>query len=183
MADYEVSGAYIEAILKPLRRTGQFDAVRDRLQYPVTELADNPWSRPWHPGQHYEAIGEAGAAVLGLAPYAELTYGAVKERFGPIVLPVIQRAVTASGKSPAVVLAKLDGLISVAMRGLGVRWQQEGERHGILQISYPRAVSAHLEHSWRGLLKYVFEITQETGRVERSLQLPHRSTLQYLVSW
>lgn len=183
MADYEVSGAYIDAILKPIRKAKQFDAVRAKLQYPVTELADNPWSRPWHPGIQYEAIGEAGAAVLGLEPYAELTYGAVNERFGPIALPMIQRAVNASGKSPAAVLGKLEGLITVAMKGLAVTWRLDSERAGLLVIDYPRAVAPHLEHSWRGLIKYVFEITQETARIERSKQLSGGSSLQYLISW
>jgi len=98
-------------------------------------------------------------------------------------LPMVKSTLASSNRSPAAVLSKLEALVKVAMRGLDIIWKADGPQGGLLQVRYPRPVAPHVEGSWRGVLRYLFEVTQSTGRIEKSLQTPTGNTLQYLVSW
>jgi len=183
MADYEVSGAYVDAVLRSLKGSEHFDTIKSKLTPPVREMVDNPWSETWHPALHLEAVGEAAIASIGLTAFEELAYAAVRDRFGAIVMPMLKSTLASTNRSPAAVLSKLESVVKVAMRGLDIMWQPESATTGLLQVRYPRPVAAHVENSWRGVLRYVFEVTQATGRVERSRHSPGRNTLQYLISW
>ena len=184
MADYEVSGAYVDAVLRSLKSSEHFGAIRQKLAPPVLEMVDNPWSETWHPALHLESVGEATIAAIGAAAFEELAYAAVRDRFGAIVMPMLKSTLASTNRSPAAVLSKLESVVKVAMRGLDIIWQPDaGATSGLLQVRYPRPVAAHVENSWRGVLRYVFEVTQATGRIERSRHSPAGNTLQYLVSW
>ena len=183
MPDYEVSGAYVDAVLRPLRHSPQFEAIKDKLEPPVLAMVVNPWSATWHPALQLEALSEAALGLLGREAFEQLAYVAVKDRFAPIVLPMLKSTLASSNRSPAAVLSKLESSVKVAMRGLDILWKPDNDKSGILQVRYPRPVAAHVESSWRGVLTYIFEVTQSTGRVERSHQTETGNTLQYLVSW
>lgn len=183
MADYEVSGAYVDAVLRPLRASEHFAAIKEKLAPPVLAMVNNPWAETWHPALHLEAVGDAAIAAIGAPALEELTYGAVRDRFGPIVMPMLKSTLASSNRSPAAVLSKLESVVTVAMRGLDILWKADSPTGGLLQVRYPRPVTAHVEGSWRGVLRYVFEVTQATGRIERSRHSPTGETLQFLVSW
>lgn len=183
MADYEVSGAYVEAILRSLRVSEHFAAIKEKLSAPVLAMVLNPWSETWHPALHLEELNEAAIALIGAPAFEELAYGAVRDRFAPIVMPMLKSTLASSNRSPAAVLSKLESVIKVAMRGVDITWQVDSPTAGLVQVRYPRPVAAHVEGSWRGVLRYIFEVTQTTGRVERSKHLPTGNTIQYLVSW
>ena len=183
MADYEVSGAYVDAVLRSLRQAPQFEAIKEKLEPPVRAMVVNPWSDPWHPALQLEALSEAALGLVGKEAFEQLAYGAVKDRFAPIILPMLKSTLASSNRSPAAVLSKLEASVKVAMRGVEILWKPDNEKSGILQVRYPRPVAPHVEGSWRGVLKYIFEVTQATGRVERSHQTETGNTLQYLVSW
>jgi hypothetical protein len=183
MADYEVSGAYVDAVLRSLRTSPHFAAIKATLAPPVQALVDNPWSEPWHPALNFEAIGDAAIAAIGAPAFEELAYAAVRDRFGNIVLPMLKSTLASSNRSPAAILSKLEAVVKVAIRGIEILWKAESDNSGLVQVSYPRQVAPHVEGSWRGVLRYVFEVTQTTGRVERSRHLPHGKTIQYQVSW
>lgn len=181
MADYEVSGAYVDAVLRSLRERGRFPEIREKLDPATRAMVDNPWSETWHPAIQLEALGEGVVSVLGAPAFEELAYLAMKERYGAIVLPMLKSTLASSNRSPAAVLSKLEGVIKVGMRGVAILWKPDHDTAGMLQVSYPRKVATHVEVSWRGLLRYVFDVTQATGRVERSRHL--ENVLQYLISW
>jgi hypothetical protein len=70
----------------------------------------------------------------------------LKERFGPIVLPMLKSSLAASNRSPATILKKLNELVKVAMRGIEIVFQPDGTSAGILQVAYPRPVAPHALH-------------------------------------
>lgn len=183
MADYELSGAYVEAVLRSLRSSPHFPAIKEKLAPPVLAMVNNPWSETWHPALHLEAVGDAAFSAIGAAAFEELAYGAVKDRFGPIVLPMLKSTLASTHRSPAAILSKLESVVKVAMQGITISWKADGPNEGLLQVSYPRPVAAHVEGSWRGVLRYAFEVTQATGRIERSRHSPDGAVLQYFVSW
>lgn len=180
MADYEFSGAYVESILRGLKRSPQFAELEGKLSMGAATLARNPYSSQWQPAKSFEELGATAVEVLGAEAFEALTLAAMKERFGPIVLPMIKSSLAA--KSPAPVLKKLNDLIKVAVKGIDVQFQAEGERAGIVQVSYPRAVAPHIVSSWMGVIRFVFEVTTP-GQIAKTWQAPHGATLQYFVTW
>lgn len=183
MADYEVSGAYVEAVVRPLRQTAHFEAIRKKLEPRVLAMVMSPYAETWHPALQLEALAEAAIAVLGPTTFEEASYTAVKERFAPIVLPMLKSTLASTQRSPAAVLSKLEPSVKMAMRGLDITWKPDNVSSGLLQIRYPRPVAPHVEGSWRGVLRYIFEVTRATGRIEKSHHTPAGNTLQYLVAW
>ena len=79
-------------------------------------------------------------------------------------------------------MKKLNDLVKVAIRGVDVLFQAEGASGGILQVSYPRPVAAHVIKSWQGVLRFVFEVTAP-GEIVQTFHSPHGATLQYKVAW
>jgi hypothetical protein len=182
MNDYEFSQAYVESIIRGLRRTGQLDAIIAKLSPEAVALVRDPYSETWQPAKVFEELGEVAGAIIGESPFEELTYGALKERFGPIVLPMLKSSLAASNRSPATILKKLNELVKVAMRGIEIVFQPEGTTAGIVQIAYPRPVAPHVVKSWVGVLKFVFESTRP-GEVKRTYQSPEGGVVQVLVEW
>lgn len=183
MADYEVSGAWVDSVLRALKQGPHFEALRESLGAAALALVDAPWSTPWHPALHFEAVGEMAAELLGEDAFAALSAAALRERFGPIVLPLLERPLARAQRSPAALLSRLESVVTVAMKGVRFHWQPEGETGGVLQVRYPRAVAPHVAGSWRGVLGYVFEVTEAAGRIEHAAQSDTGDVLSYRVAW
>lgn len=182
MSDYEYSSAYVDSIVRGLRRTGQLDALMESISPAAQQLAKDPYGETWQPALLLEELGEAAVALIGESPFEQVTYRAMQDRFGPIVLPMLKSSLAASNKSPAAILKKLNDLVKVAIRGIEVLFQPEGTTGGILQVSYPRPVAPSVVRSWLGVLRFIFEVTTP-GEVKETFHAPHGATLQYRVEW
>lgn len=180
VADYEFSTGYAESIMRAIKRSPKANEIYGRISPEAMRLFDNPWSSPWHPAKLLEEIGEASVAELGENAFEELTRVTMKERIGPILMPMLKT--TLAAKSPANILKKLQELTKVAVRGVGIQYQNEGEGAGLVQIVYPRPVAKHVVTSWVGVIKFVFDITSP-GEVRQSTQSDDGATLQYFVTW
>lgn len=180
MADYEFSSAYVDSIVRGLKRSPKFAELDAKLSMGAATLVRNPFSAQWQPAKAFEELGATAVEVLGADAFEALTLSALEERFGPIVLPMIKS--TLASKSPAPVLKKLGELIKVAVRGVDIQFQPDGEQGGVLQVSYPRAVAPHIIASWVGVIRFVFKVTSP-GQVAKTWQAPHGATLQYFVTW
>ncbi|MFT3710822.1 MAG: hypothetical protein QM817_24625 [Archangium sp.] len=180
MADYEFSGSYVQAIIAALRRSPKSHAIAAKLSFDAKLLWENPWSNTWQPAQPFEEIGDVATAELGESVYDELTHVTMKERIGPIVLPMLKSSIAT--KSPGNVLKKLNDLVKVAMRGIVVDYQSEGTHAGVVQVSYPRPVKKHVVSSWFGVIRFVFDITSP-GQITQSQQVNDDATLLFVISW
>lgn len=144
-------------------------------------MASDPFREAWQPAKLVEELGEQAASLLGEAALNDLTYRLLKERFGPIVLPLIKSALAAN-RTPGAILKKTNDLVRVAIRGIEVRWLASGDTSGNLTIHYPRPVAPHVRSSWEGLLRFVFEETTP-GVIKVARQMGDGSMLEYLVEW
>lgn len=181
MADYEFSTGYVQSVVNALKRSPKAAAIYPRLSYDAKQLWDNPWSGTWQPALAFEEIGEVATAELGEDVFDGLTHVMMKERMGPIVLPMLKT--TLAAKSPAGVFKKLNDLVKVAMKGVEVAWQSEGTHAGVVTVVYPRPVKPHVLLSWLGVIRFVFDITAPAGVVNQSQQPGEGHTLQFVVSW
>ncbi len=181
MADYEVSAAYVDEALKPLREAGHLDAVLAELGPETALMVSKPWSSPWHRGAVWESMADAVVKVAGAPFFEEMIYQAVKKRFGPIVIPLLTSSLKKG--TPHALFSRLEGLVDVAIRGVQMRWDKKSDQSGVLWIFYPAPVSPSVEHAWRGLLRYVFEITQKAGEVNAFEIAASANVLEFRVSW
>jgi hypothetical protein len=182
MSDYEVSATYFDSLLRGLKR-GTLPQLLEVMDPATQAVVLNVWSDSWQPAVHLEAFGEAVVKVLGPEAFAELAYGAMKDRFEGIIMPMLKRSLETSQRSPSAILSRMTGLVELGMRGLEILWKENRPNGGILQIKYPRPVAAPVEHSWRGVLRFVFEMTQATGKVAEFMHLPDGATLQFRLEW
>jgi hypothetical protein len=163
MADYEVSAAYLDTLLRALEKAGELGVIVQG-DARLGDLAKDPYVTAWHPAELLESLGEGVVQAFGPERLAALTGEALTRRFGNIVLPMISSAVKAG---PGAVLSKLDAVIKVALRGVTVQWAADANGlGGVLTVRYPRPVAGHVAESWRGIVGYVLTATGRTGSVE-----------------
>lgn len=180
MADYEVSAAYIDSLVRALREAGKLDAVTAHDGY-VDALVMNPWSSPWQPAELLERLTDATAATAGEAFVEQTAYAAMKQRFGGIVVPMLKSSIAAG---PGTLFNKLDSVVSVAIRGAKLSWQPASDESGAFTVAYPRKVSPNTGLSWRGVIRFIFEVTgKPSGRIQDQAQLASGQGFTYLVSW
>lgn len=180
-SDYEFSQAYVETFVLGIKRSGQLDSVLEKVSLEAKALVKDPYSETWQPAKLVEELGEATAAILGEPALNDITYRALKARFGPIVMPMLTSTLKAN-KVPGTLLKKLNSLISVALRGVEAKWVPSGTNAGALTIHYPRPVAPHVMKSWEGVLRFIFEETVP-GNTKVARALGDGSTLEYIVEW
>lgn len=180
MAEYEVSAAYIDSLVRVVRLTGRLPEV-EKANPRVSQLVSQAWSNTWQPALTLEAFTESVAAVLGEPFIEEMAYQAMKQRFGGIVLPLLKRSVAAG---PAMLFARLDSVVKVAIQGAALSFVPEGESAGLFTVAYPRPVPALTSGSWRGVIRYVFEVTgKATGRIDAQAHTSKGKVFEYRVAW
>jgi len=179
--DYQVSAAYVDEMLKPVKAAGHFEALLADLGPRTAQMVVKPWSEPFHPARLTEALGEHIVKIAGEAFYAEMTYLTVKNKFGPILRPLLTSTIKKG--TPAGFFSRLEGLVDSAIKGVGLRWDKKSELNGTLWIFYPRVVSPVVEHSWRGVIRYVYELTQRPGKIDDFQIAASGNVLEYRVSW
>lgn len=181
--DYEASASYVDAMLRALGRQALAN-VTDVMDPAALEMVRNVYGEPWHPARHLEAFGAAMVQARGPEAFEDLTYRAMKDRFGAIVLPMLKRSLDKTGRSPDAILNNLAGVIEVGLRNIDLKWRLfDDKKSGNLYITYPRPVAAHVDHSWRGMFRFVFEETQASGRVVAFDHSPDGRILTYRLEW
>lgn len=181
--DYEASASYVDALLRALGRSA-LPGVIEVMDPIALPMVQDVYGEPWHPAVQLEAFGAAMLQARGPEAFEELTYRAMKDRFGAIVLPMLKRSLETTGRSPTAILGNLSGVIEVGLRNLDLKWKAAADgKSGSLYITYPRPVAAHVDHSWRGMLRYVFEVTQATGRVADFDHSPNGKIVTYRLEW
>lgn len=183
MPDYQVSAAYVDALLRALSREA-LPGIVAALDPAARAMVENAWCDSWHPAIHLEALGEAVVKLHGAQALEDMAHRAMTDRYAGIVAPLVKRSLAANQNSPSPILNALQGLVEMGMQGLEITWRKDSDaRSGTLYINYPRPVAAHVEHSWRGVLRFVFEFTQSSGRIAQFAQSPNGSMLQFVLEW
>lgn len=121
--------------------------------------------------------------VAGEALFTDVGYRNAKQRFGPIVLPMLKKSLASGTASPVLLLGGLDAAVKVAMRGFECSWQSTGENAGSLTVTYPRKVGAQVDLTWRGVFRFIFEVFKKTHVVEGIDPLKDNTVIVYRLSW
>ncbi|MFZ5444451.1 MAG: hypothetical protein ACOZQL_30950 [Myxococcota bacterium] len=167
-AGYEVSSVHLSAFIKMARAMGVLERVLPTLSAGTRAVVERPSDARWYPAQVISELAEQVLAVAGGEVLEELNYRMTKESLGRLILPVLKVALAIAGNSPATIFSRLDDVLAVAMRGIRVEWTPQGPTAGTLRFVYPEAPPRSAESSWRGALRFGFELTRADGRVVRS---------------
>lgn len=182
--DYEVTAVYMSSLIKAMQAQGMSDRVLPALSPEVRAMANDPFAQRWWPAKYLEVLTLEMLRASGPAAMEELAYHNIKKRIGPLVTPMLRVAMALSGASPASLLSRLDASVKVAMRGFEVAWTPSGEKGGVVEFRYPRPVASHVEYAWRGVFRFVFEVSgTTTGRVERFEHVGEGRRMRFTVAW
>lgn len=180
---YELSAAYMNGLVKAVRDAGMLEAILVGLPADLRSAFMRPALQSWWDAgfgerlvlQVYEQFGERAVEQVG--------YGVVAETMGPLVMSQIQTLLASSTASaPQTLFAHIEQFIASAVRPVKAHWTKKEEKSGELELVYPKPVRKGIPILWRGAIRYVFEITKSTGKIDRE---EHGETgkLLFAVSW
>ncbi len=180
---FEISSLHLSSVGKALKDAGIHDAAIGSLQPATRAALDEPNLQRWFAGSIVEDVWQTVATHFGFEKLAEINYRVAKQSFGPVVMPVIKVALALSGSSPASVAGRLESMLKLAIREVKIVWAASGANGGTITITYPRPVVAVAEHAWRGVFRFMFEITGRQGGIDRVEVLEGGSQFRFAVRW
>jgi hypothetical protein len=182
MPKFVVSSAFADSISRGLQRTPHFQTIVSRLSPAAAALLTTPFGSPWHAGELYVECGEVALGLVGADIISDIGYEALKERFGSIVRPMVEKKLAQPNVKPDVVLQNLEDFVNVAMRGLSIELKRRRATGAEVQVEYPLAVGEHLLASWRGVFRYIFEVTSP-GQVTSAALAEAGRLLVFELDW
>ncbi len=142
-----------------------------------------PSSQRWWPGELHEEVYVVLSKVAGDEAVERVGQVTVRNSVGPIVMPVVRVTLALLGSTPGSLLARANQLVTSSVRGLTVSWAPDGPTAGAVEARYGQAVPPAYVPLWRGMMRYVFEITETTGTVTDTQLTADRQAVYLRLSW
>jgi hypothetical protein len=180
---YELSAAYMNGLVKSVRDAGMLEAILVGLPTDLRSAFTRPAMQSWWDAGFAERLVLAVYEQFGERAVEQVGYGVVAETMGPLVKGQIQTLLASGGSAPQTLFANLEQFISTGVRPVKAHWTLLGEKKGQLELEYPRPVRKGIPILWRGTIRYVFEITQTTGKIDFEKHDEQSGKLLFAVSW
>lgn len=180
---YELSASYMNGLVKAVRDAGMLEAILVGLPTDLRSAFMRPALQSWWDAGFGERLVLAVNDQFGERAVEQVGYGVVAETIGPLVMPQVQALISRGGSAPQVLFSQIETFIASAVRPVTAHWTPAGEKSGTLAIQYPKPVRKGIPVLWRGAIRYVFEITKSTGRIDREQHGEQTGNLLFEVSW
>lgn len=180
---YELSASYMNGLVKSVRDAGMLEAILVGLPTDQRAAFSRPALQPWWDAGFAEQLVLAVFKQFGERAVEQVGYGVVAETMGPLVMPQIQALLATGGAAPQTLFARIEGLISTAVRPVTAKWTPTGEKEGQLEFQYPKPIRRGIAFLWRGAIRYVFEVTHTPGKIGREELDEQTGNLRFAVSW
>jgi hypothetical protein len=178
--ELEVSSMHVAGISKAAVTLG-YAGVISALAPEVRASLEDPYSRRWHPGEVMFDFSDALAAAHGLEALEQHAYEMTRSSFGPALRPLISVALALMGGHPSALFARVGDGLSLAMRGMRVKWRPEDRS---LAVQYPMPLPEAALASWRGVTRFLFELAkQPEGRIGAHAFSADRRTITLTLWW
>jgi hypothetical protein len=177
----KVSGAVLEAYRGALVDMQAWDRVAPHLSPEARALLEKPpialvMVDSWL----VDPIIETIERQLGVDAVVEVGARAVRKGLMKFLGPMIRGTSELFGATPASLLARLDRISGLNVKGVGMRWESTSATSGTLRLEYPRATPSANFHIWRGSVSVVFDLCNTVGEV--SAPVPNAANTQCTLS-
>lgn len=172
----------LAGIAKQARARGIIDRALARCTPETRTAIENPYSTRWHPGAVLADFSEGLLAVSDAATFEAINFDMAKASFGPILRPMVQVALAITGQSPATILARVPASIEPGVRNVTCTWEPEGKTGGALSFGYPADISPNSEFAWRGVIRFIAELSGQPIQVTKMDFIAGR-TLRFTLTW
>lgn len=181
---FEVTAIYVAGFRKALQDLGLLEQVSARLQPSTRAVLDAPHSRRTHDAGVLKDLSDTLYAVAGNEVSQQHAYLMARDSLGKILVPMFKVALALTGRTPATLLSRVPDSVHQALRGVKAVWKPEGPNGGALQIDYPEPVTAVAAVTWRGTLRFLFELLEGTpAHIERIDLTNELRTIVIVVRW
>lgn len=178
--ELEVSSMHVAGLAKAAAKLG-YDDVVPLLPPAVRASFEAPFSRRWHPAEVMISFSDTLVAKHGADALEKHSYEMTKSSFGAALRPLISVALALMGGNPSALFARVGDGLSLALRGVRVKWRAE-ERSLVLQ--YPMALPDEAVDSWRGVLRFLYELANRpSGGIASHTFSADRRTLTLNLRW
>ncbi len=183
-ASFEVTAVYVQGFCKALKEVGLFDAVAAKLSPATKAVLENPFISKTHPLSLFRELADTTYEVGGAERYEHHAYVMTREALGKILLPMFKVALALTGRTPATLMARVPDSVGQALRGVTATWEPKSPRNGTLNVVYPIEVPPSAEYAWRGTLRFLFTLLENTPtRIDRFTRDETGTRLGIDVSW
>ena len=180
---YEVSSSYVAGLVKVLKAEGHLDAVLAQVGVEGQRAIAEPLANRWWDGAVMDQLMGALQKIRGDAVVERVSFSTLKAAMGPLVMPLVKVTLAITGSTPDALLTRSGQFLSISVRGLNVTWTPTGASAGTYVVQYPVKVTRAYLPLWKGMLGYVFELTQVRGTVENAVADLDGRTFRYTFSW
>ena len=171
---------HVNGIAKAAAKLG-YTGVIPTLSPEAQKAFADPYAQRWHPGSVMFDFSNALVALHGPDALETHSYEMTKSSFGAALRPLISVALALMGGNPSALFARVGDGLSLALRGVRVKWRGEDRT---LTIQYPSPLPDAAVASWRGVLRFLFELAKHPeGRLEAHTFSADRRTLTLVLGW
>lgn len=168
-------GTIFRGVVRELRRTGDFPAVRARVPPRVAALLDDPPpATAWVPIEDAEPVLLVLAELRGLGAVRALARSAATNDIAPVLSSFVSGALRVFGATPHALFKRVNDMVGITTRGLRVEYSSLGERSARLRhvFSLRREVPMAQWVAISGGLEFVFGLTNVNGWIDAPKVVP-----------
>lgn len=180
--EWEANAVQLAGLARQAKARGLLEPALARCGDATRAAVLQPHAARWHPGPVLVEFSEALIAASDATTFELINYEMSRDSFGPILRPMVQVAMTLTGRTPATILARMPAAIASAVRNITCTWTPEGPRGGVLAFAYPTEISSNAAHAWRGAIRFVGELAGAPVEVTKFEHVGQR-TLRFTLGW
>ncbi|HEY1087146.1 MAG TPA: hypothetical protein VGE37_05600, partial [Archangium sp.] len=178
---WEANAVQLTGLAAQAKRRGLYEKALAGCSPATREAFENPHAKRWHPGAVLIDFSDRLLAACDPKTFELMNYDMARESFGPILRPMVQVAMTLTGRTPATLFARMNASIGSAVKNVTSSWVPQGPNAGELGFHYPEPVSPDAAHAWRGAIRFVAELS---GHTVRETKFAHDGgSFRFTLSW
>jgi len=113
----------------------------------------------------------------------DMSYIAVKRSLAPVMAPFLKVSLALFGASPETLFKRMNESLRAVMLGVTTEWSATGQQAGRLVVTHPDPIQDVSWSSWRGSLRFTFDLCGVTGKIVDRPQFASANTLAFDLSW
>ena len=180
LSEFQTSATYVSAIVRVLKKLGQFEAVVATADANAAQMLRVPNAQSWWRAPEAFAMTQAIVAVGGEDLVHRVGQLAVTESMSMIIRPFVTVLLAISGPSPATLLSRFGQLSQAAVKNVKFDWKPTGPHSGELTVTYPLEIPAEYCAYWLGAFEFVWATTKKAGTTKAK---HNGSSLHFALSW